>query len=127
MEERMKPYRIIVAVILVISFMIAGCGKGKSKEVHIPQYPGAVADQSYNMGGMAKVERFLTSDSYEDVLSFYEEELSQYEPDIQSYVLEDSRQTKIDIVNEKKRAITVVVQEFEGEDKVAIVFMGISL
>ncbi len=41
--------------------------------------------------------------------------------------LEDSRQTKIDVINEEKRVVTVVVQEFEGEDRVAIVYMGVSL
>jgi hypothetical protein len=127
MEECMKLSRIIVAVILIILFMLAGCNKGGLEDVRLPHYPGAVEDQSYNMGGMAQVKRLLTSDSYEEVLSFYKEELKQYDPEIQSYVLEDSRQTRIDVVNEEKRVISVVVQEFEGEDKVAIVFMGISL
>jgi flagellar basal body-associated protein FliL len=123
----MKLSRITVAVIFIILFMIAGCNKDESEEVRIPDYPGAVEDQSYNMGDMARVKRLLTSDSYEAVLSFYKEELKQYDPEIRSYVLEDSRQTELNVVKEEKRVISVVVQEFEGEDKVAIVHMGVSL
>jgi hypothetical protein len=127
MGECMKQSRIIVAVILITLFMIVSCNKGGLEEVQIPDYPGAVEDESYNMGGMAKVKRVFTSDSYEEVLSFYKEQLVQYDPEVESYVLEDSRQTKINVVSEKKRVISVVVQEFKGEDKVAIVYMGISL
>lgn len=123
----MKLSRMIVPAIFVMLFMTAGCGKSGLDEVNIPDYPGAVEDQAYNMGDMAKVKRFFTTDSYEDVIDFYKEELAQYEPEIQSFDLEDSRQTKIDVINEEKRAISVVVQEFKGEDKVAIVYMGVSL
>ncbi|NIP54173.1 MAG: hypothetical protein GWN61_10220 [candidate division Zixibacteria bacterium] len=115
------------AVILCTLFMIANCSKDVLEEVSIPDYPGAVEDASYAMGGVAQVKRVFTSDSYEEVLSFYREQLAQYDPEIESYDLEDSRQTSINVVSEEKRVISVVVQEFEGEDKVAIVYMGVSL
>jgi len=123
----MKKSTAIIAAVFVAMLILAGCGKGKSDEVQIPEYPGAQRDQSYNMGDMAKVQRFFTDDSYEDVVEFYRDKLSAYEPDIQQFEAKGSRQTKIDVVNEQRRVQTVVVQEFEGEDRVAIVFMGVSL
>ena len=123
----MKKSIAIVAAVFVAVLILAGCGKGKSDEVRIPEYPGAQRDQSYNMGDVAKVERFFTDDSYEDVVEFYKDKLSEYEPDIQEFEAKGSRQTKMDIVKEEKRAVTVVIQQFDGEDKVAIVFMGVSL
>jgi hypothetical protein len=122
----MRHYGILVTAVFIALFTVGGCGKG-GDDITIPDYPGAVKDAAYDMGGKAQVSRYWTTDSYEDVLAFYKDRLEQYEPDIQSFEVQNSRQTKIDLINEKTRSLTVVIQQFEGEDRVAIVYMGVDL
>lgn len=117
---------ITIAGILLLSFVVAGCSKAdESEQLRIPGYPNAVHDQTHGMEGVAKVTRLITSDSFDEVLAFYTEQLKEYNPEITPYELEGGRQTAIKVSDRKKREITVVVQEFIKEEKVAIVYMGI--
>lgn len=114
--------------ILVISFSIilAGCS-----QVQVPEYPGATEDQEHEakLFGMTfgKVRRVVTDDSYDIVLAYYRNMLAVHNPEITSYTLEDGRQTAITIKERKTRSVTVAIQEFQKEEKVAITYMSSGL
>ena len=115
----MKIFSIISILIILFSFISVGCS-----EVQIPEYPGAVEDQEHkaDFAGMTfgKVRRVLTDDPYDTVLAYYMDTLETYTPEVTSYILDDGRQTAINI----KKDVNVVIQEFKNERKTAIVYMN---
>jgi hypothetical protein len=123
----MKVLQINFIGILLLSFMVVGCSKtGESEKISIPGYPNAVHDQTHGIKGLVQVKRVITSDSFDTVLAFYKKHLNKYNPKIESFTLEDGRQTAITVYNKKKQSMTVVVQEFKEENKVAIGYMGVA-
>jgi hypothetical protein len=121
----MKILQIIFIGILLLSFMVVSCSKtDESEKIRIPGYPNAVDDQAHGIKGLAQVKRVITSDSFDTVLAFYKEHLNKYNPKIESFTLEDGRQTAITVGDKKKQSMTVAIQEFKKENKVAIVYMG---
>lgn len=106
--------------------MLAGCSK-----VEVPEYPSAIEDQVHeaNYFGMnfGKIKRVVTDDSYDEVFAFYMEKLDDNNPEVISHTLEDGRQTAITITKNKYRSVTVAIQEFKKDGKVAITYMNLGL
>lgn len=127
----MKAFQSVCILVLFLSLLTAGCTKDPSDQIIIPIYPGAEADEEYNMKGLGvslgMVKRVVTSDSYEDVLAYYVEKLKQYNPEILSHEQEDIRQTAFTVIENEKGSKTVAVQEFKEEGVVAITYMRVGL
>jgi hypothetical protein len=128
----MKILQSCFILVLLLSFLSAGCSnKEETVQITVPQYPGATEDQEHDakiMGmSLGKIKRLITDDSYEDVLAYYEEKLKDYNPEVVTYDLEDGRQTAMTIAESENFVITLAIQEFEEDGKVAIVYMRAGL
>ncbi len=126
----MRAVQAFFILVLFLSFMSAGCTSSDGPEqIIVPQYPGAVEDQEHNMKtlgmSLVKVKRLITSDSYDKVLAFYREQLKDNNPEVATYTLEDGRQTAMTIKGNRDRSITIAIQEFKKEGKVAITYMRV--
>jgi hypothetical protein len=97
----------------------------------IPEYPTAVEDQEVKAEilGMnfGSVRRMITGDSIDTVFAFYEEQLRDYSPEIMSHALEDGRQAAFNVTVTDESIVTVAIQEFNREEKVAISHIHIDM
>lgn len=126
----MKILRYFFILILFVSLLSAGCSNSDAPEqVQVPIYPGAKADEELDakfMGvPLGMVKRVVTRDSYDNVMAFYSEQLASHNPEIITHTLEDGRQTAITVVEDKKKSITVAIQESKKEGMVAISYMRV--
>ncbi len=77
------------------------------------------------MGFMSgSLRQYSTSDSFDEVVSFYEDALSLYPYEVMSNQSELGRQTAISIPRENG-VVTVAIQEFTEENSVSITFMEV--
>jgi hypothetical protein len=118
----------VFALALCFTFFSAGCSKTEEPQmIKIPGYPGAQEDQEHEakiMGtSMAEVRRVVTDDSFDKVFTFYTKQLEKYDPEVMSHTLDDGRQAAFTVVDTDTGSLTVAVQEFKKEGKVAISFM----
>jgi major membrane immunogen (membrane-anchored lipoprotein) len=123
----MREMMPIFALALCLAILSAGCSKSDEPQIKIPGYPGAQEDQEHNaeiMGSsMGTVKRVITDDSFDKVFAYYKEHLEKYDPEVMSHTIDDGRQAAFTVVNTGTGSLTVAVQEFKEEGKVAITFM----
>jgi major membrane immunogen (membrane-anchored lipoprotein) len=123
----MREIMPVLALVLCLVFLSAGCSKSDKPQITIPGYPGAQEDQEHNaeiMGmSMGTVKRVITDDSFDKVFAYYKEQLEKYDPEVMSHTLDDGRQAAFTLIKNEKKSLTVAVQEFKEEGKVAITFM----
>ena len=125
-------YSLNTIVFALFMSMITACGDSDSEQQslqEIPQYPGATRGESMehsSFGGFigGKLEQFSTSDSFDDVLSFYEKALSEQQPQVLSHTSELGRQTALSL-HQNNGILTVTIQEFTEEGQVNITFMSV--
>ena len=125
------PLAMAVAFALLIN-ILTGCsssnGDGLSLQ-DIPRYPNATEGESIeqpSFGGSVSgnLVQFTTTDSYDEVVDFYTDALKNYDTEVFSHTSELGRQTAISIP-QKKRIISVAIQEFTAEGEVNITLMGV--
>lgn len=122
---------LVVAVALLITIS-TGCGNSSDKEIalqDVPRYANATEGESMEQsspGGLVggTLSQFTTTDSFDEVLSFYTDTLNKYEPEFLSHASELGRQTAISI-RQKKGMISVTIQEFTEEEIVNITLMAV--
>lgn len=115
-----------VAVCLLV---LGGCKKSGLSLDDLPRYPNAIERESMEGSSpfgivSGRLVQFTTSDTHDQVLSFYKTALEKYNPEIISHELPDGRQTAIDI-SEKHAKVTVAIQEYPKEGRVVLTFMRV--
>ena len=121
------------AWLLLLLLTLSGCGGSDSGPApslnDIPQYPNAAESESMQqsaLGGMinGEVRQLMTTDKYDDVLSFYTDALSDSAPEVIADKSPMGQQTAFAIMREDG-IISVTIQEFKKENQVAITLMSI--
>ncbi len=120
-----------LAIGLLLVFL-AGCGSSSDEGLRlkdIPHYPNSTQQesmaQSNPWGGLsASLVQLTTTDTHDDVMSFYTAALSQYETEVVTHDTGDGRQTAISIP-QKNGTITVAIQEFQRHGPVNITLMRV--
>jgi hypothetical protein len=132
MDIRIRGTFLMAVVLALLLNILTGCGSSSSDGLSlqdIPLYPNATEDESMeqsSFGGIlgGKLAQFTTTDSYDEVVEFYTDALEKYDPEVLSHTSELGRQTAISI-KQKKRIISVAIQEFTEEGKVNITLMRV--
>lgn len=132
MSSRKANIYKLIAVLIFHFFILTGCGESENNGptmADIPIYPGVETGQSMEqqipggfMGGALK--QYKSSDSFDDVVSFYTSALEQYETQAMSHTSELGQQTAISI-SKPNGVITIAIQEFVAEDIVNITLMEV--
>ncbi len=108
---------------------LAGCGPNHGPSLaELPRFPGAVPGEAMAQSGFGgimggTIEQFTTTESFDDVVSYYDGQLRSKEPEIEEYTSELGRQ-KVYSMQRGQGMIAVTIQEFEDEDEVYITLMG---
>ena len=122
---------LIIAVTLLVN-IFTGCGSSDGDGLSfqdIPRYPNATEGESIEQPSFSgsvsgNLVQFTTTDSYDQVVDFYTDALKNYDTEVFSHTSELGRQTAISIP-QKKRIISVAIQEFTAEGEVNITLMGV--
>lgn len=120
------------ALLLLLTFILYACGSPQQAGPalqDLPIYPNASKGESMQasmlgmMGG--SLAQYSTTDSFDEVLSFYNESLASHNPEVMSHSTELGRQAALSIRKENGM-VTVSIQEFTEEGTVAITLMEVS-
>jgi len=132
MNTRIQTQGILILLWLLLAIVLSGCGKEQNQGPalqDIPLYPNATIGETMQasmlgmMGG--SLAQYSTTDSYDEVLSFYNESLATHNPEVMSHSSDLGRQAALSIRKENGM-VTVSVQEFTEENTVAITFMEVA-
>jgi hypothetical protein len=132
MNIRIRELRVITAAfsLLIFSFTGYGCSNGDVLSLEdIPPYPGATRVESMDHSGLGGIMggvlvQFITTDPYDEVVSFYTDELTKYDPESVSHESVLGRQTAL-VITKKNGGVSVAIQEFTKEGQVSITFMQV--
>lgn len=125
-----------IALLTLLSLFIlfsSACGQSDDKQVNwqdIPRYPDAKKGETIDhsvMGGFlgGNLEQYTTTNSFEDVVTFYTDALSAYDTELLSHTSELGQQTIISMPK-KNGIISVAIQEFRDEGTVNITLMSVT-
>jgi hypothetical protein len=119
----------LTTTVAICVLLLGGCKKSGLSLDDLPRYPNAVEKESMEQSSpfgivSGRLVQFTTSDTHDQVLSFYKTALEKYNPEIISHELPDGRQTAIDIT-ERHGVVTVAIQEYPKEGKVVLTFMRV--
>jgi len=132
MNTRIQTQGILIFLWLLLSILLSGCGKEQNQGPalqDIPLYPNATIGETMQasmlgmMGG--SLAQYSTTDSYDEVMTFYNDSLTPYDPEVMPHSSELGRQAALSI-KRGNGLVTISVQEFTEENTVAITFMEVA-
>ena len=120
----------LASALLVVSLMSCGGSSNHGPSLsQIPRYPNATQGESLatsSPGGFlgGNLTQLTTTDSFDEVVTFYRSSLSHLNPQVQSFTSELGRQLAVTLPQDGG-VISIAIQEFDAEGAVHITLMSV--